>query len=143
MLLLLIWRFRLDKKNKDLNEFVNSQEYKIDWFGMFTPERAREVLDNLDQYYESFEKKYGWKLSDKAKKIIVARLSEIAGRNNELNLKLNVDPMPKSLEQQRVEAWRMFTHHSLNASYWFEVVKELDEKIMKQGRTNNEPDSER
>ena len=79
----------MDNKQRDLNEFVNSQENKIDWFSMVTQEKAREVLDNLDQHYESFEKKYGWKLSDKAKKIIVARLSEIAGRNKEFNLKLN------------------------------------------------------
>ena len=143
MLLLLIWRFRLDKKNKDLNEFVNSQENKIDWFSMVTPEKAREVLNDLDNRYKDFEAKYGWKLSDKAKEIIVARLSEIAERNNALNLKINIDPIPKSLEQQREEAWRMFTHHSGNASYWFGVVKELDEKIMKQGRTNNEPDTDR
>lgn len=72
----------MDNKQRDLNEFVNSQEYKTDWFSMFTPERAREVLDNLDQYYESFEKKYGWKLSDKAKEIVVTKLSKIAGKLN-------------------------------------------------------------
>ena len=131
----------MDNKQRDLNEFVNSQENKIDWFSMVTQEKAREVLDNLDQHYESFEKKYGWKLSDKAKKIIVARLSEIAGRNNEFNLKLNIDPMPKSLEQQREDALRMYIFHSSNASYWFGVVKELDKKLWTKGGTNNEPDS--
>lgn len=133
----------MDNKQRDLNEFVNSQENKIDWFSMVTQEKAREVLDNLDQHYESFEKKYGWKLSDKAKKIIVARLSKIAGRNNEFNLKLNIDPMPKSMEQQREEAWRMYVYHSSNASYWFEVVKELDKKLWTKGETNNEPDTDR
>ena len=72
----------MDNKQRDLNEFVNSQEYKIDWFSMVTPEKAREVLNDLDNRYKDFEAKYGWKLSDKAKKIIVARLSRIAGKIN-------------------------------------------------------------
>lgn len=72
----------MDKKQKDLNEFVDSNEHKVDWFQMFSSERAREVLDNLEHFYNWFENKVGWKLSDKAKEIIVSRLSKIAGRAN-------------------------------------------------------------
>ncbi len=131
----------MDKKQRDLNEFVDSHESKIDWFDFVTPEKARETLNDLDNRFKDFEKKYGWKLSDKAKEIIIARLSEIAKKNNTFNLKINIDLMPKTLEQQREDAWRMYIYHSSNTSYWFGVVKELDEEIIKQGRTNNEPES--
>ncbi len=124
----------MDKKQRDLNEFVDSHESKIDWFNFVTPEKAREVLNDLDNRFKDFEKKFGWKLSDKAKEIIIARLSEIAKKTNAFNLKINIDPMPKTLEQQREDAWRMYIYHSSNASYWFGVVKELDEKIIKSNK---------
>lgn len=72
----------MDKKQRDLNEFVNIQENKIDWFDFVTPEKAREVLNDYPNRFTNFEKKHGWKLSDKAKEIIVARLSKIAGKVN-------------------------------------------------------------
>ena len=44
--------------------------------------------------------------------------------------------MPKTLEQQREDAWRMYIYHSSNTGYWWGVVKELDEEIRKQGDKN-------
>lgn len=54
----------------------------IDWFKFISPEKARLTLSNLENEFSSYENRHGCRLSDKAKEIIIARLSEIAGRTN-------------------------------------------------------------
>lgn len=52
----------------------------FDWFSLITPEHAKFILANLETEFNRFAYRHGWSLCDKAKEIVIKRLTEIANR---------------------------------------------------------------